>query len=114
MREWPSRCDLWKDHRVRELTKLQGGTFVDVASAAVGWHIVDKDGKNEYLHNKWRLFTTDYRVYRTFAKYSVDVDAGSREYVQCRGLVEKEGAHYPPLMAREFWKARQSSKSVTF
>ena len=44
----------------------------------------------------------------------MDVDAGSREYVQCRGPVAKESAHYPQLMAREFWKVRQSSKSVTF
>ena len=60
------------------------------------------------------MFTTDARVARTFAKYSVDVDAGSREHVQCRGPIAKESAHYPPLMAREFWKARQSPKSVMF
>ena len=56
--EWPSRCDLWKDWRVRGLT-TSDGSFVDVSSAAVGWHFVNEAGVKKYVQNKLRIFTTD-------------------------------------------------------
>ena len=56
--EWPSRCDLWKDPRVRALTSHPGGNFVDVSSSAVDWNMV-VNGRKIYLSKKWRLFTTE-------------------------------------------------------
>ena len=106
--EWPSRCDLWKDYRVREVTGLKGGRFVDVASAAVDWHFVGTDGSKKYLRKKWRLFTTDPRVAKSFEQYSHDAHAETRDYVQCRGPVCRASACYPPLMARVFWSALRS------
>jgi hypothetical protein len=96
---------LWKDPRVVALTSRRGWSCVDVASSAVDLHFVIK-GVKYYLHKKWRLCSDDGRITQDMSRYSVDPDAGSKSFIQCRGKFAKESSHYPRLMAKTFWNAR--------
>ena len=73
---------------------------------------VGKGGVEKYLHKKWRLFTTDVSVAKSFATYTIDPYEATRVYAQCRGAIARASACYPPLMAQTFWGARTSRESA--
>ena len=66
-------------------------------------------GEKHFLRKQWRLFSDEERITQAMSRYSVDPDAGSNSFIQCRGKFAKESSQYPRLMAETFWNARFAS-----
>ena len=106
-REWPERCDLWKDPRVQELTS-QPGKFSTIATSAVEWHdfLKHKHGETKvYQRNKWKVFSTCPGLAEAFAPYAIDANAAGKEFTECRGRLAAKSANYTPMMCQTFWQA---------
>lgn len=107
--EWPERCDLWADWRVRALTSGQG-CFRNVAAIAVGRTSL-QDGKIVTIRKQWKLWTTHPSVASVFSSYQRDSAAGTKTFVPCSGRIAKNSVYYTKNFAGLFWKSQCGARN---
>ena len=91
--EWPSRCALRDDWRVKALTSTPGA-FAIIASSAVDWHDFAGEVK-VYIKNNLKIWTTDPNLTAAFSPYQKDEHQEGKNFVECRGRIAYRSAHDP-------------------
>ena len=104
MWEWPERCDLWRDWRVKALIPGQG-YFMPVSASAVGWEVVRRD-QVVTIRKRWELWITDPAIASAFCQFQYDLNAGAKTFVECSGVIAKQSAHDIRRFAEILWKSQ--------
>ena len=79
--EWPERCELWADPRVRALTSVHG-FFATISASAVDWFAI-VNNKEVTIKQIWKIWTSDDRIAEAFLPYCFDLQSDRKYFVQC-------------------------------
>ena len=85
--EWPERCELWQDRRVRSLLAV-AGHFALISASTVDWFSNVKNNEVT-IGKRLKIWTTDDRVAEAFHPYYFDPHNDRKTFVDCSGNVAK-------------------------
>ena len=108
--EWPERCELLQDRRVRALAPT-AGNFGIILASAVDWCAIENN-KQVTIRKLWTIWTTDDRVAEAFHPYLIDSHSGRKKFVECSGNIAKQSTHYTKTFVDILWGSQRGSRLI--